>query len=784
MRRVLVLLTLLLVTATLVTAPEHGLAQGIDVNPALDTNTFIVYQTQKLNVSVTTVAPSTFRIEWRGEDDRVVAEWWGPGDHPANYQFKVLVSRCEYYDTPPQIIELDNGARFLITWFTSLSVVAYADKAWWGEMYIHVKAVISIYAYVRIDRPPSEPTTIDLGQEISKLLYGKDHISVGYEAVVQETKPISTKFTTRGLFDINLNNIVLNFLTLKGEITRVSVTGLKSIASFTNDGYLAVATTSEIGLKLCLEGSGDYTLELKVSYYNQYTNAEKDVKLVAGSCQNIVLSDLVIPPGNYTSNNPLMIRVSGGAVSMNLLAEADVPGVIISVAKPFALIAKASNGTWYITLYTPVTVNSHNYGFDASVTAEGTVSLSGGTMRHFDCGSAAVTGTGSLMCQRTLPGIEIANATGASVTVEIGLTVNGIRNADETDALVAVLSPTAITGAVHYLYEALASLPLYALLIFSVLLVINTFIKYVSGKDVIPYQHIIDGLRISLAATILVYLVPIFAWIVLTLIRPFPEFGFLSRTPVGDPNTLLTMKPADAMTMLYTTYDMLFTEMRANYNVWVWMPISTGLVAYLQRLAIVTVGAIALAMILIITLNSGVGGSLAASLLSFMVSLIVPLFMFVPALAAAVVFLSIAEAITQIILALVVIFTTVGIVLLLLPMHSLRNLAVNFVTTGFLYLLTIPVMGPVLYAMYGFIMQRTDMFINELAVRLGSFQISLATLGLVSLVPPLDVFARVVAYVATTTAFAIVIVVSQAAVLARFGVLSSLASAITQIMRK
>lgn len=766
-----------------------------EVHPEQDVSTFITYQPRSFGPgNKTLVFPPTFQIRYEGVYDKVVhgwwcPAWWDPNCDPANYRYKVVKKEYQYRNPNlPQVINV-SGARILLTYFTSLSVVPYASKTWWGYMEEHVKTMVTVYIYGRVDKPPTEPTKIDLGKAIASAL-GSSTIYLDYDVEVERTKPSPALYDIRDTFDLLLTNLELSFYRLRVTDMWTYVTGGVALGSYSKKGYLLIAPVGSITVSMCLDGPpGEYVLNGELEYYNMYNSTKTGVSLMTGTCRMFTLDNAVLIPGNYTGNSSLTVTFKSGAFSININGNTTVNGALLSASLPYVMlepVEKNGNYTWYAHIYVGVNYQSFNYYDPGVVKVNGAVYIQG-IKKKVGCPEQYFFNPGTYTCDYDLGSVpysvnEVSEAT-ANLTVTISLL--GTTESDEATVKCAIVSPSSAHGVVLMIYSAMQYVALAFILASVVIYALSAItVAFGVGRPVIDPMMGLQLLMFAAVFAVILFGLPYVYWFVLKILYSFPEFSsVLSETPLSNPDQLLSMKPAEALSMLYSYYDMTIDKLKMDYRVWVETELQVNLGARIIAVGVLLMGLFALALVLMISMNSPVAGSLMLPIASFALSIIGMLIILLPTLGIVQALIALAEFIIVASAVLLLVVFILGATFALVPVSSLTRYAEDMMGAGVVYLLGVPTFGPIIYAVYEFTMNQLSHYIGQAEGVFKPIQLVLGPLQLL-FVPPIGTFMRVTGYVTMASLTTLMIILLHAYMLTRTGVMGAIGEGIMRVARR
>jgi len=767
---------------------------GYEVLPSIDVSNFITYEERQGDTTVRQVFPTSFRIQWYGEYDKVVNgwlcwAWWDPNCDPATYKYAVESKQYSFEVSPPQVIEYA-GSRILLTYFASLSVIAYASKTWYGYLEEHVKVSISVYAYGTIDRPPDTADLVDLGELISSIT-GSEGIVLNFATAVRRTEPSQASYTEAGSFDLLLRGLTLSFYRLYTSYIHAQVVGAMPLGRFNTDGYIGIVPKGIIYASLCLRGPSGFTLGGTLSYISKYGTQEVPVLLSSdpnGGCSFASIQDVVLTPGNYTGNNKFTLIFKSGALMINIRSDAEVKGSMGIASMPFIVITPGDQ--WTASLYIGVEYTSYQSNERFFVNAGGTIYIedrSGVKMvRDFTCGiPTSFTGSGTYKCVIHLHGLGITpqDAVKAYADVVVEVSMYGVTYSDRASISCALITPSTVHGLVASLYDVISRGAFLVILGLLFLYVVN-YVAHQLGRPLVDPYFIFQGLVSTTILLTAIFLVPYFSWFLLSLLYVFPEFSqVLSTTPLNNPDQVLGMPPNQAVALLMSFYDMTLNELKTDYKLWFESQMMLGIFVKLVAIGLAVSGLIAIGIALSVSLSSGIVGAILGPLLGFAMTIIgmiitlTPLAGVVNALIAIAEFVLIATALTFLII------FALGLLNATIPLPLTTRLAEDFIGGGLLYVLSIPNLAPIIYSIYLYVRSSLDFYIKQVEQSLPSIPIGILNVG-IDVIVPVAPLMKMIGYVTLASLTTLMIILVHAYALSRTGLMTGLGEAIMKVSRR
>jgi len=762
-----------------------------EVHPSVDTKDFITYTTTQGNVTVNQVAPKTFKIQWSGEYDIVVNGWlcwqfWDPSCDPANYKYEVTDKNYRVEVTLPQILEY-NGARILLTYFTSISAVPYATKTWYGYLEEHIKVVLSVYAYGTVDLPPTTPGGIDLGSIISSKI-GNWYIPVWFNIVARRTSPSTDNKVASGYFRLLLDGLKVSFYRLRVESISPTVSSTKPLGRFDPDGYIGIGPVGSILVKLCLDGDSGYRLDGTVSYMSSYDLYEAPVSIASGTCSSVTINNVPLTPGNYTGERKFTVAFKSGVISINMYADAEVKGTMGIVSTPFVALMPGDDGT-NVTVYMGVNYANYKDNSNFIVSARGTIYIdtrNGNKIsRNFVCNSVPFTASGTYECTVNIGniGIKPLDVVGATADVSVTVSLGTTRFSDKITVRCAVISPSSVHGLVASIYNALTRGAFIVMLGLLILYVLN-YVANFFGNPLFDHGTLAQGLMTSVVLATMIFVIPYFYWVVLSLIYAMPEFrDVLGRTAISDPNQLLSMPPDRAIAVLMNYYDMTLNQLKIDYKTWFESQLITHVFARLATVGVIIGILLGIALLLIITHNSTTIGALVSPTLGYMSMVIGMMMMLTPLVAVVSTLLAITELVITVTAAVFMIVFMFGLLVAMIPSPISTRLAEDFLGGSIYYMLAIPSFGPIIYAVFMHVRNTLDFYIKQLEASLPHLNLGITNVT-IDIVVPVTPLMRMIGYITIASLTLLMISLLHGYLLSRTGVMTGLGEAILKVGRR
>lgn len=787
-------LLILLVLSILVIVPP--VVRSGEAHPAVSNTNFILYESkgskagEEMGIGVSgdtivMVFPPTFEVRYNGEEEKMFNSEWKPLEDPGNYKYEVESKEWYLTPEPTQICE-DGQSRYLISYFVSVSAIPFATKTWWGSIEERVKVVVSASIYIRIDRPPRDPTSKSLSE-----ILRTGQLSVSYEVRIRRTSPSSDYYVVTGTIhlrtDVNIRFYKLNIYTVQVDVKEGSEFG-----DFDKTGYIMIAPSGDITVYMCLAGpytppnEPPFRLEGKLVYRNQFQTAETDVKLDSSSkvCDEFKLVNVSLIPGSYRGNNSLILVFKSGVMEINLRAEVDIYGALVAVSSP-VVIAKpeydegSKTYVWVIELQVPVTVITHGWG-GGSVRADGVVTIAGVDI-SLNCGTSQFTSSGLYTCEirSSTPPYNPSTTYSGSAEVTVHLESSNRRISDTVTTDVVLLTHTSIHYVVYNIYAYMVRSLLVLLLVFSLLQVLRPILETLGFR--IPFDFVPMILSFSVLLVLVVGL-PYFYVMALSTVcsaaSSDPGLSEFTRA-MGCPVSVAGMSPEDAIAKLFSYYDRLLAKVRSDYVVWVKGTIDEFVWRLTELFIFVTV-LIVIAMVLAISMNAPVAGSLASVMMTFGFSIISVLVSLAPTMSMLMAFTSLIEVVITIIVAVLLALLPLGAALSVIPSPNLQVYGENILGAGLFFLMVSPIIAPVSYGLYMHVLKVLEEAICTVRRELILLNVPLFR----SFMPPIDLIMKISGYIALSSAILGIVILVHIYFLTKTGLMASIGESLSKILRR
>ena len=678
-----------------------------EVYPEVTVSDIIVYGAGDRQVA----SPSFLQIVYRGEEDNIIRSEWLPLEDPSKYKYSIIYKNYRFEKQPPQVVEV-GGGRFLLSYFVTVSAIPYASKELLGYFMEHVKVVCNVYIYVRVDKPP-EPGTYDLAEAISKAI-GMSHLNVLYEVKVRREEPTSETFTVTEGFALKLRDAVVNVYRLSASVGGVENIGIKEFGNLTS-GTFGFSPLVNILVDICLEGPRTgYSMDGFATLTTTYGSFENSFSVSAGRCVLVKIENVAIPPGNYSGAQSLLLEVRTGAVYLPVPLSTTIRGVSVVVRKPLAFLENIREDLWTYKVNVPVEVYSYPQGtLSAYITVRSGLETQSITT-EVTCGKWVYSST-LLECSKDVY-VSKEEIEEPKATTRVSIRYYGKRIESEATTDVSLIYSANISGMVTLVYRSLVNLLVYAVIAAGILTG-ATYALRILGYRLFPEERIY-GVLVSLSVTlIMLYLIPYVHIGFFGLLNQIPEFrsvGIYFPSKIGRPEEVFA----------YAThyYDKLFTDLRADFKTYYEMTLVLGVILKLSTLGSVVLFYIALASKLAPLMNAVGAGRVVSALATLIISSIFMLILTIPGVAIFLALLSLSEAL--VVLVGIVILALIGLGVFMLVFSTLTNFGTLFVGAGLFYILTVPLIGPVLYGIYKISLSSLDYLIQQIMDKLGTLSLA------------------------------------------------------------
>lgn len=754
----------------------------INTNPTLDNSVFLMVWNKK--TKTWSIVPEAFRITFYANpritwDDHKCWPW---DTSMYKYTYTVVVRRLGPV-TPISPVLSYGGATIVTSIYYSLSLAPFITKGWLGfKWYENAYVTFTTDILLRWAEPPQEPMSIDVG---SLLAHGRDTVTIRGIVDVTRTNGRETARVTLTLdFKLNMRGLKVHVVELKVLNTKVSLNGYKQIEP------LGLAPKGDIETLLELKGdkgASGIVVGGKLVYQNKYTKETSTiVKLVVNQQVPATLSNVVLIPGKYTSDNPLILTLYTGSFKVPIPVTANVPGIFIMVGKPYAYASyDKTNHTWSGKLFIPYMVKK-NGNYKATIAVK---SLSiGGTPVACNPSSFTVSRPGVAECSFKFQGEKPKGTVNYSADIVVA-GPDGSSAEKEYSGEVSMISFGSAVGIVVTLYEAATSILTLAGII-SMLIAMAGYMstsieERLGGVLPVFYEAGITAISVAIILTLIPFIYKGFYYLVLSsgLAGPGKSlYEILSSVGVTNPGEFNKGFSALIGSMM-SSYDTLFNTMLADFNTM----FKGHFGAAAGRAAIgfaVSVGLIGLAVVIapirqaLATVLAGAGmfgTTVSVSILSSLSTLYMG-GSFVPVAIYA------AKVIVYVVAVVMLLSLLAGSFLMLVP-GILGVVGEEMVAASIGYLVVVPLLGPMFYALYVYakenaiaiVLRGEGAYINPLTLPNGD---------LLNVAFPWKDVLYMSMYVSLASAVIIGVLAVQAAVVARAGVFQGIGSAFMAVSRR
>lgn len=780
MRKLLLLFVVALAVASL---PTVRWVEAASAHPAITDTNFIIYKSGDgggIN-QTTLVFPVSFSVSYRGEVDREVAGRWAPLDDPANYEYEVVGTDWSFVVAPRQVYEGGKG-RYLLTYFVSVSAVPYATKYWWGWISERVKVVVSASVYVRIDKPPEEPIAVLLSE-----IMGVSPIPVAFDVEVERTRPISGRFWVSGSISL-LNNYAIRFFRLTVHHVSVDLKGVSKYGSFNESNFIAITPLADMSVHMCLEkpayfsrGDKPLVLEGKLIFRSQLGVSETLISLDSDKspCGAFTLSNVVLQPGSYRGNNSLVLVFKSGAFEMSIKAETDVPGIMAVAATPTVVaMPEYSEGdgkyVWNVEVQIPVNVVTLWWG-RVSVLASGYADI-GGTRIDLSCEWADFSSPGVYRCRTrsVVPPYDPKKTYSGTASVTVQMRIDAVTHSDTAKVSVLLLTHTSIYYVVISIYRYLVYFLMFLTVASAALTILGSVFRIISVEGIV---NPVGMLFTSSALLSIVALLPYLQGSILAGVCQLSpqEMWRAMECPIQ----VVGLSPEAAIARLFSYYDKLLSRIRTDYVLWVkgsmdaftWRLIELGTVFTLL---------LGVALLLMLTMNAPVAGSIASVVVTFAFSLLSILTMLLPSIGLIMALASLTELMLTICCALLLVLLPLGVAMVISPLPGIQAYGENIVGASIFFLLLSPLLAPITYGLYAHVLRILDESVAVLVSQVVFLSIPLAR----AVTPPFDIIMRISGFVATCGIVLGMVVLAHIYILTRTGIMASIGESLAKLIRR
>lgn len=787
-RRTLLVLVLIAVFA----AAEVPVVHGAEAHPAISATQFLFFRPQGQNATI--VFPYTFHVQYSSEVDHLVNTRYGDLRDPATFKYEVLRTEWSFETKPQEYVDHPYIGRYLVSYVVSISAVPRATRPWYlFAIDEYVKVYVYAIIYVRIERPPRLATLVQLEE-----IVGLEKIKIRYSVLVKRVHPEEQTWNVTGTVEL-LTYPWLAFYELVHEESSVTVKRYGGFGDFDEDGFIAMGPIGDIKIKLCIEkplydpfGFPPYELEGYLVYRSELQEVEVPFRLTtewSPPCGEYTIPNVLLIPGNYTEANPFVVTLKTGMFETSFHIKTEITGLLIAVLNPvvIATAERVSGGfRWIVNAIATVVLYRYKaYYVSGRVSLTGTVWING-TPIQLRCAERVITESGIYRCNATSysppyqPGAVYTGTSSLNYTLRV--TPAGNTHSDVVNAYVVMVTHASLQYIVHSIIRytrILVTAILVAWTIYFVLSYLFGIFKGTGGEGIFFFRTDPVNMLIYLILVVtFIHVLPILYHETARLICMFPEYRF--RAEIGCPLHLRHLTPEEAVSYLFSYYDRLIINVKQDYVTWVETQIAE-LESRFRDLLYVIMALLALAVVLMVTMNAHVSGSLIAALFSFITVVLPFIISLAPIIATILVYISLVELILSFIVILMLVGFIVGIFMLAIDSPYTRRFGEVTLGASFFFLLLSPIVAMAVYGMYGYAKYVLEKeFVEEIARRLPVLSIPLAR----GFVPPLDIVARISGFVALSTISMTIVIFANVFILSRTGIIVSVGEQLARILRR
>jgi len=622
---------------------------------------------------------------------------------------------------------------------------------------------LDVKTFIEFVKAPNVVGTIDIGEYLRQYLFN------GWDPIITYLVKAEKFVDGKSAGDVYItDDVTLSFSSLSVSVHTVNLYIDKIVRkAYVSKGDLDSGATVSPLYDIVVCGSvvgSDRTYELLISY------ADKEAILTVGGgapkCKAI--EGVSLTPGK---NSNIIVVVKSGIIVLQLNYTKDVEGAIISLSKASGR-AVGSPGKWNFIVTVPVYVSGYFSGGWKEFKVSGVVS--GSTVGVIPCQVLTINASGvfSLICNATVgfsgSSGDIINATyEASVTVydEFG-TPHTFRGHVYVDAL----DPTNIADVAWVIYS-IASRALFGGVLFAVCLMIVSIVKEtITGSPLLNPADLRGALLTMIVAGLIIYVgIPYTYKLYADVLSNISLFqSYVRPPPSSDPQTVFTH--------LVNYYDLLFQEVERDYQAR-YLSNVQGIYSSLMNLIGIFIGVMAVALALATPLTPGGSipfASIASVLMSIVFTYLSLVLMFAPVGALILAVVAIGRLVVLLTTAVVIAVLTVGVFLIAIPTPLSQRLGEDMFGAGILYFITFPLLAPLAYTLYRYVVETASRNITESSLGV--------VLGPVSAVIPLKQIIDIMIYFTASGAVILMVLFSLGYILQRTGIATGLGEALSGLV--
>jgi len=664
-----------------------------------------------------------------------------------------------YPGEPPTRLEVpDIGLALRLKYDAKFNI--YSDKTVKTEnnvttSFAAIVIELDVKTYIEFEKAPNVTGSINIGEYLRKYLFGDRDPSISY--YVSALKYVDGQPVGYVHFGddvvLSLSDLVANVHTLSLYVNKIVRKGYNSTGDL--DSVALISPLYDIEVCGNVYGSSKkYTLI--VSYL------DKEAVLTVPGCRSI--ENVAITPG---ANSTIPVVVRSGAFTMQLNYNMSIEGAYIAISRASGR-AVGSPGKWNFVVTAPVTVSGY-LGSSCRFTVTGTVS---GGVGVIPCQTLSLNNTGiyTLLCNATI-GFGGTTTDISSDTYTISVTVVdefGRQHSFKGSVYIDAIDPTNIADVAWQIYDIASRVLFMGAITVTVLMLISILLGTFMEHPPIDPSYLRGALLTILVAAVIVTLAIPYTYRMFTeILASIPTFQqYVSVPPSSDPKTVFTH--------MIGYYDKLFQAIESDYQ--------TRFVANVQGImsaAGFMVG-IFLAMTLIALAVSFLAGasipfaSIASVAMSTLFTYLSMALFYAPAGAAIIVAVVIGRLVVLLTTAVVIAVMTVGIFLIAIPTPLSQRLGEEMFGAGVLYFITFPLLGPISYSLYRYVIDTASRSISQTPISL--------PLGIVSIFVPVQQIINIMIYIIASGTVLMMVLLTLGYILQRTGVAVGLGEALSGLM--
>lgn len=626
---------------------------------------------------------------------------------------------------------------------------------------------ISIYLKIKICmrfvKPPDVTGVVNIGEYLYEYAFENSEPVVYYE-VLAEKYVDDTYVEDIYLYDeipLSLDNLFINIYTVLFDVNEIYRAGYEKKGEL---GFGAMLTPL-FNIVVCgnIVG-GESVLQSVVSL------KQSEVVLTVDSDDEeecAVLENVSLIPGEKTS---LMLLMKTGVFSLPVNITRSVEGAIIGLGRATGS-AIGSGNMWNFVITVPIYINGYYSSWPIFV-AEGVVSTPYGEIY---CGVVEADSPGRhlLICNDTLE-TNTDLTVGDIVSGEYTITVTvhddlGITHTFTGTVIMGASDPSEITDISWSVYDASMRALFGGVIFVTLLMVISLLKESITSTPLIDIVYLRGVLLTLIVAILLLYVaIPVIYRTFVDILATMSLF----RKYV-DP--IETGEPREVFAHLVGYYERTFEAIEQDYQVR-FMGNVDAIIASLSTLILVAAGLLAVALALSTPITPAAGmplASLGGTILSIVFTYLGLLLMVAPGGAIVLVGVALGRVVILMTTVVVTAVLTIGVFLLCIPSPLSQRLGEDLFAAGILYFMVFPLLGPIAYSLYSYVVETASRSIREsINVGLGPFQLLI----------PIGPVAEIMIYFVASGAAVLIIIVSLAYILSRTGIATGIGEALSGLV--